>query len=72
MGSWDIINKEYNMTNADWNEWKRTKKQYRGGAFFTCQKCGRRFYTSPFITFLIIKGKEKPICCVCKESCKEK
>lgn len=67
MDSWDKINEEYDMSEDDWIEWKKTKKQYKGRTYFTCQICGRKIGASPFIAFLIVKGKKTLICSFCKE-----
>lgn len=63
MGKWDEFNEKYNMTDEDWKEWRETKHNYKNGAYFHCQRCGCTIATSPLITFLIMKGKIKPILC---------
>lgn len=67
MGAWDEFNSEFNMTDDDWAEWRKTKYKYRRGGIFSCVGCGSTITTSPLITFLVVKGKKKLICSKCED-----
>lgn len=56
MGKWDEFNRKFDITPADWAEWRKTKHRYKKG-FFKCPKCGASNTVSPFLAFLIVKRK---------------